>query len=65
MTCKGIVSTINNDNRKARVIFRDRDNVITPELPVAIHVGDLQVNDVVAVVFFSSGLSDGLIIAKF
>lgn len=59
---KGVVSTVNNG--KARVIIRDKDGVITPELPIASHVGLLQINDNVAVVFFSSSLSDGLIIAR-
>ena len=60
--CKGIVSTVSNG--KARVILKDKDGVITPELPIASHVGLLQVNDNVAVVFFSNSLSDGLIMAR-
>jgi len=65
MTQKGIVSTVDNAARKARVAFMDRDENVTSELPVSPHVGVLNVNDLVAVIFFSDSLSDGLVIAKF
>ncbi|WP_024831599.1 hypothetical protein [Ruminiclostridium josui] len=65
MVLKGQVSTVNNENRKARIILVDRDNNITPEIPVAPHVGNLAVNDMVVVAVFSDNFSDSLVIAKF
>ncbi len=65
MVLKGQVSTVNNETRKARIILVDRDNNITPEIPVALHVGNLEVNNMVAVAVFSDNFSDSLVIAKF
>lgn len=64
MTFKGEVSSIDSVNRKARVTFQELDNVVSADIPYALHV-TLDVNDVVAVVFFSSNKSDGLIIGVF
>lgn len=64
MTLKGIVSSVDTINRKARVTFRDLDNVVSSEIPYAKHV-TLEVNETVAVVFFSANKSDGLIIGVF
>lgn len=65
MTLKGYVSVADNISHTARIVFPDRENNVTPELPVAPHVGDLVPGDRVAVIFFSSNKTDGLIIAKF
>lgn len=65
MILKGNISTVDNLSHKARVILKTFDNDVTTELPVALHVGDLNVNDMVAVTFFTENMADGLIIAKF
>lgn len=64
MTLKGQVSSVDTVNRKARVTFRDLDDVVSSEVPYAKNV-TLEVHDMVAVVFFSSNKSDGLIIAVY
>lgn len=65
MVLKGNVSTVDNINRKARVIISNMDNSVTSEVTVARHIGTLEINDLVAVIFFSDNLSDGLVIGKF
>jgi hypothetical protein len=64
MVLKGQVSTVDSINRKARVTFPDLGNAVSPEIPYAKNI-TLEVNDTVAVVFFSSNKSDGLIIAVY
>jgi hypothetical protein len=64
MTFKGQVSSVDSVNRTARVAFRDMDNVVSADIPYAQHV-TLEVNDTVAVIFFSVNKSDGLIIGVF
>ncbi|QGQ97054.1 hypothetical protein EHS13_20265 [Paenibacillus psychroresistens] len=64
MTLKGQVSSVDTINRKARVIFQDFDNVVSADVPYATHL-TIEVNDMVAVVFFSNNKSDGLIIAAY
>lgn len=65
MIFKGYVSTIDNAAHRARIILKDMDDSVTSELPFALHIGSLEVNDMVAVIFFSKSMADGLIIAKF
>ena len=65
MILKGHVSTADNPNKKARIVFKDMDNSITAELPVSPQVGNLIVGDMVAVAMFSKNMNDGLVIAKF
>jgi phosphotransferase system IIB component len=65
MIFKGYVSTIDNTAHRARIILKDMEDFVTPELPLAFHIGSLEVNDMVAVVFFSKSMTDGLIVAKF
>lgn len=65
MNLKGLVSSVDVANRTARVTFRDRDNVVTPEIRYAAHITVLEVGDTVAVAFFSSNLSDGIIFAVY
>jgi hypothetical protein len=64
MMLKGQVSSVDSINRKARVTFKDLDNSLSSEIPYATHVS-LEINDMVAVLFFSSNKSDGLIIAVY
>lgn len=65
MVLKGRISTVDNYSRKARVVFEDRDNGITPEITIARDIGSLNINDMVAVVVFSDNMTDGLIISRF
>jgi hypothetical protein len=60
---KGIVSSI--EPKGIRVTFIDRNNVVSPPLSKAVHVGELQLGNNVVVEFFSDNMLDGLIIAKF
>ncbi len=64
MILKGKVSIVDNINKKARILLEDRDNAVTPEIPFASNIGALEVNDWVAVAFFSAGLEDGLVIGR-
>lgn len=65
MNKKGIVSTSDNINKKARVIFPDLDNNLSYELEIAIHVGELIKGDRVIVLFSdNNSMSDGTIIGK-
>lgn len=64
MNRKGIVTEVNTMERKARVTFQDLNNTVSAIIPYAKHVS-LEVNNRVAVIFFSSNLSDGLIIASY
>ncbi len=65
MLLKGNVSTVDNVNKKARVTFKDLDNGVSAWLPVAPHVGNLNIEDMVVAVIFSRNMNDGLVIAKF
>lgn len=62
MFLKGIVTSNQNE---VRVTFLDRNNNVSPPLKIADHVGNLDINDTVAVIFFSNNMKDGLIIAKY
>jgi len=64
MIRKGQVSSIDTNKCTARVTFRDMDNVVTADIPYAKNV-TININDFVAVVFFSANMSDGLIISAF
>lgn len=63
MVLKGIVSSI--EDGKVRVTFPDKENDVSAPLPMASHVTLLEVGNRVVVIFFSPGMVDGLIIAKF
>lgn len=63
MFLKGFVTS--TENNEARVTFPDRNNNVSPPLKIADHVGVLNINDSVAVMFFSNNMKDGLIIAKY
>jgi hypothetical protein len=62
MIRKGIVSSISGT--KARITFPDMDDPVTHELPVCLHVTDLQVGNAVVVVFWGVSLADGAVIGK-
>jgi hypothetical protein len=64
MLRKGIVTEVNTSLRTARVSFQDLNNTVTADIPYARHVS-IEVNDRVAVMFFSANLSDGLIVAVY
>jgi hypothetical protein len=63
MNLKGEISSISSDGKRARVLLIDK-KVLTSEIPIAGHIYDLDINDRVAVMFFSSSLSDGIIVAR-
>jgi len=63
MTRKGIVSTVDNTKKTARVIFPELNNNVSRELAVAHYVGELKINDVVVIDFYE-GQQDGVIVAN-
>lgn len=63
MNKKGIVSYADNVNQAARVVFTHNDDTVSYLLKNSSGV-NLQSGDVVAVMFFSSNYSDGIIVAK-
>lgn len=64
MTVKGKVSTFDEINRTARVVFPHLDQVVSADISYAKHV-TVNVGDMVAVIFFSENMADGLIIGVF
>lgn len=64
MNRKGIVSSIDNINKKARVIIPDMNNILTPEIQVISSVGELNIGDVVLISFWNTSLADGAVIAE-
>lgn len=67
MIKKGIVSSIDTNNRTAQVTFQDMDSVVTSDIPYAPHVSltIYSVGSLVVVAFFSQNMKDGLIISAF
>jgi hypothetical protein len=63
MNLKGEISSISSDGKRARVLLVDK-KVLTSVIPIADHIYGLNINDHVAVMFFSSSLSDGIIVAR-
>lgn len=64
MIRKGIVSTVDNLNKLARVTFPDMDNSVTYELAISESVGELISGNIVIVAFWSESMADGAIIAE-
>jgi hypothetical protein len=62
MILKGIVT--GTDTLGTRVTFKDRDNNVSAPLKKSSHIGNLELGDFVAVVFFSNNMTDGIIIAR-
>lgn len=60
MAKKGVISTVDMVTRKARVLFPE-SNSITPELPIALYISEVHVNDTVLVEFWGSSLAEGII----
>lgn len=57
---EGIVSTVDADKKKVRVLFKDQDNMVSDELPIALPYVDAAfvppaVEDVVLCVFTATG----------
>lgn len=65
MILYGKISSIETDNTIFKVVFPDRENVVSPAIPKAEHVGLLTVGNNVAVIFSSKDLATGLIVAKY
>lgn len=66
MIKKGIISNISESGREATVILPNEDNVVTPMLPFARHIGAIEVGNICAVAFYETdvvNLADGVIIA--
>jgi hypothetical protein len=63
MTHKGLVSTVDNTKKTARVILSELNNNVSRELSIAHYVGELKINDVVVIDFYE-GQQDGLIVAN-
>ena len=64
MIRKGKVSTPNNVTRKAEIFFPDLDDGVTALLPMGASAPSLQANDLVVVAFFSSNITDGVILDR-
>jgi len=65
MVLYGKISSIEIDNTIFKVVFPDRENVVSPAIPKADHVGTLEIGDRVAVIFSSKDLTTGLIVATY
>lgn len=65
MVLYGKISSIVTDNTVFKVVFPDRENVVSPAIPKASHVGVLTIGDSVAVIFSSRDLATGLIVATY
>ncbi len=64
MIKKGIVSTADYINKKARIIFPDMDDTVTYEIPIANHIGELVPGDIVVTIFWNDNMTDGAVIAE-
>lgn len=64
MIKKGIVSSLDNLNKLARVTFPDKNNSLTYKIKISEHVGELKTGNIVVVVFWSESMADGAIIAE-
>lgn len=66
MIKKGIISSISESGNEATVILPNEDNVVTPMLPLARHIGEVEVGNICVVAFYETdvvNLADGVIIA--
>ncbi len=61
MILLGNVSSIESGYR---VTFPDKENIVSPPLQTASHVGTLEVGENVVVVFTSNNIASGVIIGK-
>ncbi len=60
----GRVSSIEVDNTIFKIVFPDKENLVSPPLQKADHVGILEVGNSVVVAFPSNDVSTGVIIGK-
>lgn len=65
MVLFGKVSSIEVDNTKFKVTFPDKENVVSPVISKAPHVGELTVGSNVIVACRPGDLSGGVIIATY
>lgn len=65
MNLIGIVTVVDEIKRVAKVTFKNLENITSYSIPYAKHINILEVNDLVAVTFFSDNMSNGLIIGVF
>ena len=66
MIKKGIISSISESGNEATVIIPNEDNTVTPMLPLARHIGAVEVGNICVVAFYETdvvNLADGVIIA--
>ena len=64
----GKISSVDYDNGMAKVVYTDRDNMVTAYLPVLSLTGEYRmpnINDEVLVCHLSNGTSAGVIVGKF
>lgn len=64
MIKKGIVSTADNLNEKAKITFPDLSGSLTYELRKTTNVGELKTGNIVIVAFWNKNMIDGAIIGK-
>lgn len=62
MIKKGIVSYVNNKDKKAKVFFPELDNNMTHEIPISNNIGEIKIGYTVLVGFWKDNLSDCAII---
>lgn len=61
----GRISSVNYAEGKARVVYTDRDNAVTTELPFLSHEYFMpEIDDVVYVLHLPNGREDGLILGR-
>ena len=65
MNLIGTVTVVDNINRVAKVTFSNLDNATSYSIQYSKHINSLQINDKVAVIFFSKNMANGLIIGVF
>jgi hypothetical protein len=65
MVYKGVISSVDKENRTAEVIIPELDNIVTPMLPVAREIAaeNLAVDNRCVVAVFSQNAADGAVIA--
>lgn len=62
----GVVSSVNENNGTVRVVFDDKDNLVSDELPLlSLEYNIPQVKDQVLCLFLPNGLQQGFCLGKF
>jgi hypothetical protein len=65
MNLIGTVTVADINKRVAKVTFENLDNMTSYSIPYSKHISSLEINDKVAVIFFSKNMANGLIIGVF